>query len=1216
MAASLDFDAHIHWLDIVVKRLLCNNKENMRPLLCLSFINPKQTVYHEYKIISDNLSIDDLSTGFPYAILVNSIKPIEPSISEPNKLFEIVLLTLKSLGYNPSNTCDIQNLTTRSISDHVELCKIIEWAIVDRCLSIQMLCDDIKRLPRSFYILDHQPNLLEDAVSLWLSKFPMSHTLPMIKDFKTDIFQGQHIAFSLSRVYPKRILKDLINVGSELTDSMITQNWEYAKPVMDELDVFVPPFRQFLSPHILLLFFADIFYATRSGAKKFVRLDPPPLIITPKPTIKNETETDKKQEDTIEMKVLRQQKRFHQQHQMSKQSTESTNNTAPPNGSSPHRHRHRKSSSSKSKSDETKANPKDTESQSKETKSDGKEKQLQSNNQNQNSKKKDDAGKDKNQKVSDQQKPHSDRHKKSQNQNENEHSRHRHRKRKDPNKKNDEEDKNEKDLSNGDPTDESYDQSKNSNSKQITLPKSENEILQSPTSKSKESKHTPKSSRATNSEGDTDNNESNNGFSDNYVAPFSKSSSNLNNSKQIQSNISNSQVPKNQNDNPQEQHAYSGNNSNPNNSFSNTAPEMNNLNNLAADIPFQESSTLPLAPSVFPQNPVQINSNNPNSNTHPNQSMKHEEKVEFSTDDDDQENKFDGAFMITPFSKNGKRSKSAKQRKSKTKKSSKKRSRSSSRKYKQSSSDYDDSSTSSDSSSSSSSSSDSSDKKSKHKSKKHQKKDKNKTAKTLPETLAQFQEELGKFDLEAQIFTLEAKRHMLEAFTNQIKKGDQEHEAELNTDDTQNNTTKNDSRNIEKKEENPDMAALSICIDNNSTVQNGFTEDDIAKIKETLIKLANLPPNERTLENMRDILNSLFNGQNVTIDHVDDVYNKALSLFQQISNNPESIPQLMIDISKSLFGVHNEEEPIETIEEIIEEELLLVDDSTTTSTNNDNKDDNCLINQTIVLPNDNDEIEEEEDNDSDPKSKAAKGNIDQAQNKNGNLSNQTEAQPLQMMMTQEVETEAEPTVQSNMETQTDEFEENADQESSTPISLRLFEPVLLFEKASINPHQARVGDDTEAADLESLKCDITIRHIPFRRFTSFNRKTPTLRNTQLRPNLAIISTIIRFNAMPSPQQDLEKKKLLEYLRTYKDCRLIVLLTTMGQKIKAIYKMDSVDSDISKVWGNGPHVISQNDVGVYFKYITGTKKFEQIPTKHLTQTTDALSLKRKIEPRNW
>jgi hypothetical protein len=170
--------------------------------------------------------------------------------------------------------------------------------------------------------------------------------------------------------------------------------------------------------------------------------------------------------------------------------------------------------------------------------------------------------------------------------------------------------------------------------------------------------------------------------------------------------------------------------------------------------------------------------------------------------------------------------------------------------------------------------------------------------------------------------------------------------------------------------------------------------------------------------------------------------------------------------------------------------------------------------------------------------------------------------------------------------------------------------MLLFERPDVPMSSADV-------DLSAIQCDISVRHIPFHRFTSFRRVRPFPRNTAIIPNLKIIMAIIRYNAMPSPQLDLQKAQLLNFLQAYENDRLILLMTSLTLKMKAVYRLESIgDPTVVKIWGVGPQKITEKDVGTYWKYESGSKQIEPIPTRHFTQTTDCVSLKRAIEPRNW
>jgi hypothetical protein len=105
--------------------------------------------------------------------------------------------------------------------------------------------------------------------------------------------------------------------------------------------------------------------------------------------------------------------------------------------------------------------------------------------------------------------------------------------------------------------------------------------------------------------------------------------------------------------------------------------------------------------------------------------------------------------------------------------------------------------------------------------------------------------------------------------------------------------------------------------------------------------------------------------------------------------------------------------------------------------------------------------------------------------------------------------------------------------------------------------------------------------------------------------------------MSRPQDEAHKTELLNFLSAYENDHIVILLTGMGLKMKGIYKLDMTGDVMAvRVWGAGPHRIRHDDVGAFWKYISGTKTFDQITTKHFTQTTDCISLTRAAEPKAW
>jgi hypothetical protein len=213
-------------------------------------------------------------------------------------------------------------------------------------------------------------------------------------------------------------------------------------------------------------------------------------------------------------------------------------------------------------------------------------------------------------------------------------------------------------------------------------------------------------------------------------------------------------------------------------------------------------------------------------------------------------------------------------------------------------------------------------------------------------------------------------------------------------------------------------------------------------------------------------------------------------------------------------------------------------------------------------------------------------------------------------MSQEVETDNNPI--SDEQTQTAAMLQDDATSQTGPFTMVFSDTILLFERDGVN----LISPETNEP-LDPIDWNIEIKHWPFRRFTSFKRMPPTMRGTAVVPNLKTIATIIRFNAMPAPQFDLQKKQLLTFLKSYVTERLIILMSSIGLKMKGIYILEgSIEVTAGKIWGVGPQRVTEQDVGIYWKYLTGVKHFEPIPTKHFTQTTDCVCLKRTLEPRNW
>jgi len=272
--------SHIEWINIVIKRVISQrNPETAYPLLSLSFASIKSDIFFDYPFDRD-IDIEMLKTGVPYAFLLRAISDYNEKYSDPITNFQNVLSKLGILGYSPSIICNAQSLEQGDEDMHSAVIMLIEWYVADKSLSIDAICQDIKKLPRSFYVMKQQPMILEESICLWLSKFSCVHSLYEIKNLSNDIWSGQHVAAALSRAFPDIIPKNTVQYGSSLSSEKTAENWNLISRVSEKLLIYVPKFNH-TNERLIMVFFSDVFHSTRSSVKKFIRLEPlPPPVIT------------------------------------------------------------------------------------------------------------------------------------------------------------------------------------------------------------------------------------------------------------------------------------------------------------------------------------------------------------------------------------------------------------------------------------------------------------------------------------------------------------------------------------------------------------------------------------------------------------------------------------------------------------------------------------------------------------------------------------------------------------------------------------------------------------------------------------------------------------------------------------------------------------------------------------------------------------------------
>lgn len=298
--ADQEASTHFNWIGIISDRLICAKQQNLElALLSLSFLeNNNLPDFSNIERPQFPITVEKLSDAKFYSIIVSALvahkksNPNKELFNSQNASFNSVLSELSNESYFPQKPCDSEGLENCNVEHHINLCRSIEYFVLDNAISIDLLTSDLRHLPRSFFVLPSNItiDLLEDAISLWLSKFhcnihfneeakiePNSNNQPEMNEklyhVQLDTSKFAKVAACLARIFPKEINKQDIKKGDN--EEEVEHNKKLSCVILNELHAFVPNYFP-VDERLFVLFIADLYYATRSGVKRFVKVDAPP----------------------------------------------------------------------------------------------------------------------------------------------------------------------------------------------------------------------------------------------------------------------------------------------------------------------------------------------------------------------------------------------------------------------------------------------------------------------------------------------------------------------------------------------------------------------------------------------------------------------------------------------------------------------------------------------------------------------------------------------------------------------------------------------------------------------------------------------------------------------------------------------------------------------------------------------------------------------------
>ena len=273
-----------------------------KPMLCLSFAQKIPSAYALSRVTRD-VNWKELAKGVHYAVILYVLRENNFLLSSPEALFASVLSTLRVLGYRPKAPCEPARLAKGEPEDHTNLCVTLETAVFERALTVEKLVDDLKRLPRSFYVLREHPGDIDDAIKLWLNK---AHCVPEVADLENveqDVRTFTHFAAALSRAFPSRIRRGEIKKGKNMSAAEIEVNRKNVFEILDEVGAFMPA----AFPVESALFraaIADLYYLMRPNMQKFVKVVAPAPVVGVRPMSAKLPSIDRKTKNGVKPKKV------------------------------------------------------------------------------------------------------------------------------------------------------------------------------------------------------------------------------------------------------------------------------------------------------------------------------------------------------------------------------------------------------------------------------------------------------------------------------------------------------------------------------------------------------------------------------------------------------------------------------------------------------------------------------------------------------------------------------------------------------------------------------------------------------------------------------------------------------------------------------------------------------------------------------------------------
>jgi hypothetical protein len=113
--------------------------------------------------------------------------------------------------------------------------------------------------------------------------------------------------------------------------------------------------------------------------------------------------------------------------------------------------------------------------------------------------------------------------------------------------------------------------------------------------------------------------------------------------------------------------------------------------------------------------------------------------------------------------------------------------------------------------------------------------------------------------------------------------------------------------------------------------------------------------------------------------------------------------------------------------------------------------------------------------------------------------------------------------------------------------------------------------------------------------------------TQPKSNRSLIMNALQYSIFPGAVSNDQRNKVQGAIAQSDAKHFLVLFRDHKCQYRGLYSWDQVSDTVHKIDGMGPKLVKEDIMSLMYKYDSGAKNFNKIPTKHISATIDGFTI---------